>query len=41
MDTFWTALFFAFKVYGLSTFIVLIVLAIINILNRVLKKKEA
>jgi len=41
MDTFWVATVFAFKVYSLSTFIVLIVLAIINILNRVLQKKES
>jgi hypothetical protein len=41
MDTFGVATVFAFKVYGISMFIVLIVLAIVNILNRVLQKKES
>ncbi len=41
MDKFWVATVFAFKVYGLSTFIVLLVLGIVNTLNRVLQKKES
>jgi hypothetical protein len=41
MDTFWVATVFAFKVYGISTFIVFVVLAIVNILNRFLQEKES
>jgi len=41
MDTFWVATVFAFKVYGISLFIVFVVLAIVNILNRFLQKRES
>jgi hypothetical protein len=40
MDKFWIATKFAFNVYIISTFIVLVVLGLINILNKVLHKKE-
>ena len=40
MDKFWVALKFAMNVYVISTFIVLVVLGLVNILNKVLQKKE-
>jgi hypothetical protein len=40
MDKFWIATRFALNVYIISTFIVLVVLGLINILNKVLHKKE-
>ncbi len=40
MDKFWIATKFALNIYIISTFIVLIVLGLINVLNKVLHKKE-
>lgn len=40
MEKFWVALKFAINVYVISTFIVLVVLGFVNILNKVLHKKE-
>jgi hypothetical protein len=40
MDKFWSSLYFALNVYVISTFIVLVVLGLVNVLNRFLKKKE-
>ncbi len=40
MEKFWIATKFALNVYIISTFIVLIVLGLINVLNKVLHKKE-
>jgi hypothetical protein len=40
MYKFWIATKFAFNVYIISTFIVLLVLGMINILNKILQKKE-
>ena len=40
MEKIWVATKFALNVYIISTFIVLVVLGIINILNKVLHKKE-
>ena len=40
MEIFWKATKFAFEVYIISTFIVLLVLGIVNILNKFLMKKE-
>jgi hypothetical protein len=40
MEKFWYATKFAMNVYVISTFIVLLVLGMINILNKFLQKKE-
>jgi hypothetical protein len=40
MEKFWTATKFALNIYVISTFIVLLVLGMINILNKLLQKKE-
>jgi hypothetical protein len=40
MELFWKATKFALEVYIVSTFIVLLVLGIVNMLNRILMKKE-
>ena len=40
MEKIWVATKFALNVYIISTFIVLVVLGIINILNKILHKKE-
>jgi len=40
VDTFWGSLKFALNVYVISTFIVLLVLGLVNILNKILQKKE-
>jgi len=40
MEKIWVAAKFALNVYIISTFIVLVVLGIINILNKILHKKE-
>jgi len=40
MEKFWIATKFALNIYIISTFIVLLVLGMINVLNRILQKKE-
>lgn len=40
MDKLWVALKFALNIYVISTFIVLVVLGMVNILNKLLQKKE-
>jgi hypothetical protein len=40
MEKVWVALKFALSIYVISTFIVLLVLGLVNILNKVLQKKE-
>jgi hypothetical protein len=40
VEKFWVALKFAINVYVISTFIVLVVLGFVNLLNKVLQKKE-
>lgn len=39
MELFWKSLGFAMNVYLISGFIVLVVLALVNILNKILLKK--
>lgn len=40
MELFWKATKFCLEVYIVSAFIVLIVLGIVNLLNKILMKKE-
>jgi hypothetical protein len=40
MEKLWIATKFALNVYIISTFIVLVVLGLVNILNKFLQKKE-
>jgi len=40
MELFWKSFKFAMNIYLIATFIVLIVLGIVNILNKFLAKKE-
>jgi len=40
VEKFWEALKFALNIYVISTFIVLVVLGMVNILNKLLQKKE-
>jgi len=40
MELLWKATKFSFEVYIVSTFIVLLVLGIVNLLNKILMKKE-
>ncbi len=40
MEKFWVSLKFALNIYVISTFIVLLVLGMVNVLNKFLQKKE-
>jgi hypothetical protein len=40
MEKFWIATRFALNIYIISTFIVILVLGMINLLNKILQKKE-
>jgi hypothetical protein len=40
VEKFWVSLKFALNIYVISTFIVLLVLGMVNVLNKFLQKKE-